>query len=70
MTRPFFEAAGVENSKLDTNMLGRPAAPEEVAQAICFLAGSASSYITGETLVVDGGQTVKIRELRARSSVG
>jgi NAD(P)-dependent dehydrogenase (short-subunit alcohol dehydrogenase family) len=70
MTRPFFEAAGVENSKLDTNMLGRPAAPEEVAQAICFLAGSASSYITGETLVVDGGQTVKIRELRARSSAG
>jgi meso-butanediol dehydrogenase/(S,S)-butanediol dehydrogenase/diacetyl reductase len=66
MTRPFFEAAGVENAKWDTNMLGRPAEPEEVAHAICFLAGPAASYITGETLVVDGGQTVKIRELRAR----
>lgn len=68
MTRPFFEAAGVENATWDTNMLGRPAEPEEIAQAICFLAGPASSYVTGETLVVDGGQTVKIRELRARDS--
>jgi NAD(P)-dependent dehydrogenase (short-subunit alcohol dehydrogenase family) len=66
MTRPFFKAAGVEDVKWDTNMLGRPGEPEEVARAICFLAGPAASYITGETLVIDGGQTVKIRELRAR----
>jgi 3-oxoacyl-[acyl-carrier protein] reductase len=29
--------------------------PEEVAQAILFFAGPSSSYITGQTLVVDGG---------------
>ncbi|MDX2266662.1 MAG: SDR family oxidoreductase [Bryobacter sp.] len=36
--------------------LGRAGRPEEVAEAIVFLASPRASYITGVTLFVDGGQ--------------
>ena len=35
--------------------LGRTGRPEDVAQAALFLAGDASSYITGEVIKIDGG---------------
>jgi len=38
--------------------LGRHGYPEEVAQAVTFLAGATASYITGQTLFVDGGWSV------------
>lgn len=38
--------------------LGRLGEPEEVANATLFLLSDLSSYITGQTLMVDGGQSV------------
>jgi 3-oxoacyl-[acyl-carrier protein] reductase len=35
--------------------LGRPGAPEDVAGVVTFLASDAARYVTGQTIVVDGG---------------
>lgn len=39
--------------------LGRLSEPEDVAAAVSFLAGSDSNYITGQTLIVDGGMQLQ-----------
>jgi 3-oxoacyl-[acyl-carrier protein] reductase len=43
-------------STVPLNRLGDPA---EVAEAVYFLASPAASYITGQTLFVDGGRLVR-----------
>ena len=40
---------------MNTIALGRAGTPEDVAPAVTFLASDAARYITGQTLVVDGG---------------
>src|SRR5512142_1996647 len=39
--------------------MGRPGTPDEVAAAITFLCSPSASYITGQMLVVDGGNSVR-----------
>ncbi len=45
-----------EDAVADRTPLGRIGEPEDIAEAVTFLAGDGASWITGETLVIDGGQ--------------
>jgi NAD(P)-dependent dehydrogenase (short-subunit alcohol dehydrogenase family) len=51
-------AAGAADIKR-AHPLGRWAEPEEVADAIVFLAGPTSSFVTGHILMVDGGYSAQ-----------
>lgn len=53
---PAIAQALEERTKVWTPM-GRPAQPGELADAVIFLSGGRSSYITGSAMVVDGGYT-------------
>ncbi len=51
----FFKEWYVKKRKIP---LARPGEPEEVARVAVFLASEDCSYVTGHTLVVDGGLTI------------
>jgi NAD(P)-dependent dehydrogenase (short-subunit alcohol dehydrogenase family) len=61
--RTFFEARSdpeaAKEAMLERYPLDRLAQPEEVADAILFLASDEASYVTGHGLVVDGGFSVQ-----------
>lgn len=44
--------------------MGRPGTPDEVAAAITFLCSPGASYITGQMLVIDGGNSVREAQYR------
>ncbi len=45
---------------LDRLPLGRLGRAEEVAKAVKFLADDASGYITGQTIIIDGGLSIQV----------
>jgi NAD(P)-dependent dehydrogenase (short-subunit alcohol dehydrogenase family) len=56
LTASVFSNPGASSDYFKQIALGRGGEPDEVAQAVMFLASDLASYITGTTLVVDGGQ--------------
>lgn len=56
LTRALFGTAERFERRVQEKVpLGRPGMPEDVANAVVFLSSDESSYLTGETLVIDGG---------------
>ena len=58
LVAPFEAATGAEFGALAQQAQGRLGTPEEVASTVLFLASSHAGWITGQTLVVDGGQVL------------
>ncbi|EQB10706.1 short-chain dehydrogenase [Sphingobium quisquiliarum P25] len=58
MTAGTFQQAEWLEPTLARTPLGRLGQPEDIANAILFLTSPAASWITGQTLYVDGGYTV------------
>ena len=55
-----FELPGLDAFRariVDAHQMGRTGRPEEIANAVLFLASDEASFITGHALVVDGGFT-------------
>ncbi len=58
MTNPFAENPDVHKLVCDATPLARWGEAREIADAVMFLASPAASFISGHTLVVDGGYSI------------
>jgi dehydrogenase/reductase SDR family protein 4 len=55
-SRALWENEGILQNSVQTAALGRIGLPDEMAGAVVYFAGAASSFTTGQTLVLDGGR--------------
>lgn len=58
MTAPMLAEQAHRDVILAETPAGRIGHPDDVAAAVCFLASDESQYITGQSLMIDGGQTI------------
>jgi NAD(P)-dependent dehydrogenase (short-subunit alcohol dehydrogenase family) len=56
--RALWENPAILKASTARTPLGRIGEPDEIAGAAVFLASPASAFMTGQAIVVDGGQTV------------
>jgi NAD(P)-dependent dehydrogenase (short-subunit alcohol dehydrogenase family) len=59
LNRAFLADPANRRAKLGPIPMGRFGQPEDVAGAVVFLASDAAAYVTGATIVVDGGLTLE-----------
>ena len=65
LTRGEYADAGLEQNDIasqewirSVTPLGRIGEPDEIAGAAVFLAAAAGTFMTGQTIVIDGGATI------------
>ena len=55
MTKLIFDNPQIQQFYIDRTPLGRTGEPEDIAHVALFLASDAARYITGQTILIDGG---------------
>ena len=58
MTKPILDDDDVRQAAIDQTPLRRLGQPDDLVGAAIFLSSDASSFVTGDTIVVDGGLKV------------
>jgi len=61
-TRREFEGPGMARRWKKIIPVGEWGQPEDIARAVLFLASDDAHYITGQTFVVDGGQSIRLSQ--------
>jgi NAD(P)-dependent dehydrogenase (short-subunit alcohol dehydrogenase family) len=59
LSAPLWQTAPIREAFIAETPLGRYAQPEEIAELALYLAGDGSAFMTGQTLYIDGGQSLK-----------
>jgi len=60
LTKPLIDNPPAIAEYLKSIPMGRVGQPEEIASAALFMASDESRYMTGHTMVIDGGQVIKL----------
>ena len=59
MVKNFFKNNNFKKLVLGKIPIGKVATESDIATTVCFLASSASSMITGTSIIIDGGWTAQ-----------
>lgn len=59
MTKGFLEDEAAKKSFLEKTPIGRVGTPEDIGYGAVYLASDESDFVTGHTLVIDGGWTAR-----------
>jgi NAD(P)-dependent dehydrogenase (short-subunit alcohol dehydrogenase family) len=55
MSSAFSDNTAIREAFVSATPLGRPGVPDDIAGVVAFLASEDARYISGQTIVVDGG---------------
>lgn len=59
MTKPMLADVAVKQGFLDKTPVGRIGTPEDIAYGAVYLASDESDFVAGQTLIIDGGWTIR-----------
>jgi NAD(P)-dependent dehydrogenase (short-subunit alcohol dehydrogenase family) len=59
LSAPLWQTEAIRDAFIAETPMGRYAKPDEIAELALYLAGDGSGFVTGQTIFIDGGQSLK-----------